>query len=184
MRANSIYRFASTTHATSGTVRPVARGKSLSTQKYLFPECLEGLCAPEAYRRWLHNKARSHSDRDRTRGNNTCTVEAYKVAIHQAVIASAGLDAYTGLPLRWDLISRYDNEESKRGGRKYKAVFGDLPTADHVGDGLGPADFRICAWRTNDAKSDLTHEEFVELCRAVLTHYENRPSTPTAEPPI
>ena len=26
---------------------------------------------------------------------------------------------------------------------------------DHVGDGLGAADFKICAWRTNDAKHDL-----------------------------
>jgi hypothetical protein len=26
----------------------------------------------------------------------------------------------------------------------------------------------ICSWRTNDAKSDLTRDEFVELCRKVI----------------
>ena len=43
---------------------------------------------------------------------------------------------------------------------------------DHVGDGLGDADFKICAWRTNDAKNDLTYSEFVALCRRVVEHFD------------
>jgi hypothetical protein len=74
--------------------------------------------------------------------------------------------------LRWDLISKYTNDESKAGKRAYKRTFADLPSVDHVGDGLGAPDFRICAWRTNDAKTDLSHEEFVSLCRAVVAHYD------------
>ena len=91
-------------------------------------------------------------------------------AIHGAVGASCGLDAYTGKPLRWESISTYCNDASSTGRRLYKKGFGDLPTVDHIGDGLGPADFCICGWRTNDSKNDLTYEEFVTLCEDVLRH--------------
>jgi hypothetical protein len=104
----------------------------------------------------------------------TATVESYKRAIHDAVMQSEGLDAYTGLPLRWELISKYNNDATTAGRREYKSKFADLPTVDHVGNGVGPPDFRICAWRTNDAKNDLSHEDFVALCRAVLDHYDRR----------
>jgi hypothetical protein len=46
------------------------------------------------------------------------------IAIHKAVVASAGLDDYTGQELAWDKISTYDNAKSKEGGRKYKKSFG------------------------------------------------------------
>jgi hypothetical protein len=143
-------------------------------QKYPLPDCLNGQCTFDAYRYWLARKAKAHRNRDRKRGNEECTIEAYKIAIHQAVVASDGVDSYTGRPLRWDLISQYDNDQSKAGKRKYKAQFGDLPTVDHIGDGLGAADFRICAWRTNDAKNDLTYEQFLELCRWVIAHSKAR----------
>ncbi|AHG91853.1 hypothetical protein J421_4316 [Gemmatirosa kalamazoonensis] len=145
--------------------------------KYPFPQCLSGLCQPPAYSRWLARKASAHRKRDRARGNQTATIEAYKSAIHAAVASSGGVDAYTGRLLRWDLISTYDNEASRAGKRAYKASLGDLPSVDHVGDGLGAPHFRICAWRTNDAKNDLSYTEFVELCRAVIAHHD-RVSTP------
>lgn len=110
----------------------------------------------------------AHIRRDRKRGNKTATNETYKIAIHHTVCASGGLDAYTGEKLDWHLISKYDNDASRKDGRKYKALFGMLPTADHVGDGMGPADFKICAWRTNDAKNDLTLKEFVEFRRKIF----------------
>ena len=31
------------------------------------------------------------------------------------MVRSNGIDAYTGRKLRWDLISKYDNDESKTG---------------------------------------------------------------------
>ena len=92
------------------------------------------------------------------------------MAIHEAVLASDGVDAYTGLPLDWHLISTYDNEKSREQRRTYKKGLGNLPTIDHVDDGLGAPDFKICSWRVNDAKHDLTMSEFVELCQQVLQH--------------
>jgi hypothetical protein len=137
---------------------------------YKFPEFLKRECDPRAYRRWLARKARAHVKRDRARGNVTATIEEYKQAIHRAVERCGGRDAYTGQPLRWDLLSQYNNAESKKRRRAYKKEFADLPSVDHVADGLGPADFVICSWRVNDAKNDLDLNEFRALCTAVLAH--------------
>jgi hypothetical protein len=84
------------------------------------------------------------------------------------------LDHYTDEALDWSLLSKYDNATSRQQRRAYKASFALLPTVDHVGDGLGPANFKICGWRTNDAKHDLTHEAFVELCRLVVARFDRR----------
>lgn len=120
--------------------------------KYPLPPFLSGVVSQEKYIRWLGRKAAAHIKRDKKRGNATAINEAYKVAIHRAVMESGGRDKYTGEELKWELISRYDNTESKKNRRHYKASFALLPTVDHVGDGLGAVDFKICGWRTNDAK--------------------------------
>ena len=83
---------------------------------------------------------------------------------------SDGYDCYTGEMLNWSLVGTYANSQSQQEGRKYKATLALLPTVDHVNDGLGPADFRICSWRTNDAKNDLTFDEFFELCKTVIRY--------------
>lgn len=135
------------------------------------PAFLDGVVTRETYVRWLQRKASAHLKRDRKRGNTVVTGSEYKRAIHKAVCASEGRDAYTNEPLDWNLISTYDNDESKQGRRTYKARFALLPTIDHLGDGTGLADFRICGWRTNDAKGDLSVDDFVALCiRVVAAH--------------
>lgn len=113
---------------------------------------MAGLIDQFIYERWLHRKAMAHVKRDRARGNTTATNEEYKLAIHQAVCASKGKDAYTNESLDWSLLSQYDNEQSKNHGRHYKKQFALLPSVDHVRDGAAAADFKICSWRTNDAK--------------------------------
>jgi len=140
------------------------------TKKYQAPSFLDGLHDQAAYERWLHRKAMAHVRRDRKRGNETATGAEYKQAIHAAVIESRGNDSYTGEPLDWSLLSKYSNDESKEFRREYKRLFQLLPSVDHVGDGLGPADFKICSWRTNDCKNDLSHEELVEFCKRVISH--------------
>lgn len=123
--------------------------------------------SPEAYERWLERKAAAHVKRDRGRGR-AATRPLYKEAIHAAVILSNGLDDYTGESLDWCLISTYRNEESKAGRHGYKSGFALLPTVDHIDAGATESSFRICAWRTNDAKNDLTPAQFIELCSKVL----------------
>lgn len=137
--------------------------------KRQLPEFLTGVVTAEQYARWLDRKAAAHVRRDRKRDFEAAGA-AYRDAIHQAVIASKGKDAYTGEDLHWTLLSRYDNEKSKAGRSVYKASFALLPTVDHLDTSSSATSFRICAWRTNDAKNDLSHESFLELCQKALRH--------------
>lgn len=141
------------------------------SKKYPLPTFLVGITDQAAYLRWLSHKAQTHVKRDRKRGNAAALCGAYRMAIHAAVITGEGRDSYTGEELDWRLLSRYDNTESSNGGRIYKHGFAKLPTVDHVGDGLGAADFRICGWRVNDAKHDLDIPAFLDVCKAVLQHH-------------
>lgn len=143
---------------------------AISHRKYERPKFLHPDVSQETYIRWLRRKADAHIKRDKKRGNTDVTREAYRIAIHNAVAESHGQDAYTREKLDWKLISKYDNKRSKLETRKYKAKFALLPTIDHVGDGKGEASFKICAWRTNSAKSDLSLPEFVKLCQKIVAH--------------
>lgn len=141
-------------------------------KRYQLPDCLIGKTDQETYERWLRRKASACARRDRKRCDWEITGENYRLLIHEAVNRSASVDHYTGEELRWDLISRYSNVESKAGRSSYKAQFALLPSVDHVPGADGRYDFVICAWRTNDAKNDLSHDEFVALCRRVVAHHE------------
>lgn len=140
----------------------------MTRRKYELPDFLGETCSQEHYLRWLQRKAATHVRRDRRRGNPEARQAEYKEAIHDAVLNDRNRDAYTGEKLDWSLICTYNNQESKRRGRAYKKEFALLPTVDHVGDGRGSPDFRICSWRTNDSKNDLDLAEFVALCRRVI----------------
>jgi hypothetical protein len=142
--------------------------------KYQLPDFLIGRCKPQAYLKWLSRKAVAHVKRDRKRGHETASRESYMKAIHQAVTKSGGLDYYTGEPLAWDIISTYDNAKSKEGRRTYKKSFWNLPTVDHFGEDLTANSFKICSWRTNDCKNDLSQEELIEFCQLVLAYYKKR----------
>ncbi len=137
-------------------------------RKYQLPSFLQGVITQEHYERWLHRRAMTHVRRDRRRGNESATDEEYKLAIHRAVENSQGKDAYTDEPLNWTLLSTYNNDDSKSEKAEYKKRSALLPSVDHVGNQTRPTEFRICGWRANDAKSDLSYQEFVDLCRRVL----------------
>ena len=124
------------------------------------------------YIRWLRRKAAAHVKRDRARATHAITGEAYRHAIHAAVTDHGVNDFYTGELLNWSLVSRYNNEDSKLGRSTYKAGFALLPTVDHVLTADGKWDFVICAWRTNDAKNDMSQAEFLDLCRRVIAYSE------------
>ena len=138
--------------------------------KHTMPPFLANAVSPESYERWLSRKATAHAKRDKMRGQSGVTRSLYKEAIHAAVLACQGRDTYTGEDLNWKLISTYNNERSKAGRHGYKASFALLPTVDHVAAGATEASFRICSWRTNDAKHDLSVDSFLDLCKMVLTH--------------
>ncbi|SMN10522.1 hypothetical protein SPBRAN_615 [uncultured Candidatus Thioglobus sp.] len=140
----------------------------MKQRKYQLPDFLTDSHEQDHYDKWLQRKSQSHLKRDRKRGNKSATGKEYKEAIHKAVCDCGGFDAYTGEKLNWGLLSKWNNNEVQEGRREYRRKFALLPSVDHVGDGIGQADFEICSWRTNDAKSDLSLDEFKELCRKVL----------------
>ena len=137
--------------------------------KYELPPFLEVTAVTrQVYVRWLHRKAQAHARRDSRRWRLTIGVSCYKQAIHRAVLESGGRDFYTHEELDWSLISKYDNRESQSQGVKYKKQFALLPTVDHADPESKQADFRICGWRTNDCKNDLTMTELREFCETFL----------------
>jgi len=143
------------------------------------PPFLEGQITLHAYERWLARKAAAHLKRDRKRGYENITAATYRDSIHEAVIRSNGNDTYTGEALEWQRISQYNNEDSKCGRHAYKAKFALLPTVDHIESAELTSGLCICSWRTNDAKNDLSHKSFLELCRQVL-EYAGYPVTKDA----
>ena len=120
------------------------------------------------YIRWLRRKAAAHVKRDRKRCDHEIIGREYRRLIHEAVTAHGTHDYYTGEELDWSLVSTYCNEASRAGRAAYKADLALLQTVDHVVGENGRYDFVICAWRTNDCKSDLDYLAFVELCRRVI----------------
>ena len=135
------------------------------------PAFLEGRLRPSVYERWLARKAAAHVKRDRKRGYQGVTGAVYRATIREAVVRSEGRDVYTGEELAWHLISQYNNDDESESGRhQYKAGFAMLPTVDHIDSSLSNSGFCICAWRTNDAKNDLSHQAFIDLCLKVLQH--------------
>lgn len=144
------------------------------TRKYELPAFLENIQTQEAYDKWLSRKAKTHVKRDRTRGNLVATVASYKIEIHRAVLESFGNDAYTGEQLDWSLISSYNNSDSKALKREYKKKFELLPSVDHVDNGISHANFKICGWRTNDCKNDLSEIELRSFCVKILKYHKER----------
>jgi hypothetical protein len=120
----------------------------------------------EDYQIWLDRKASAHRKRD----GNQFTKEQYKQAIHKAVVLSEGCDFYTGELLNWSLLGTFGREEN--GIKNYKKE-PKLPTVDHL-NGRSNIDllFVVTGWAVNDAKNDLSYEDFLTLCGKVLKHKE------------
>ncbi len=125
----------------------------------------------------------AHLIRDRKRFPPlTLAIESYRQQIHATVCDHGAHDFYTSETLDWSLASTYDNAASKAGETAYKLGFALLPTVDHVFEPDGSWRFVICAWRTNDAKNDMSHKDFVALCQRVVDHHQQK-SSPTNSSP-
>jgi hypothetical protein len=150
----------------------------MTKTKYRLPDCLKGKCDQPKYSKWLYRKARAHVIRDRERyGKVSCTIARYKAEIHDAVVNGGDRDFYTGEPLDWSLISTFDNNAAKAGRSAYKKKFWLLPTVDHTLDDQGRQKFVICSYKLNDAKGDLTHGEFHNVCEMVLKYRDRKKPT-------
>ena len=140
--------------------------------EYELPPFLENTRVKrEKYARWLHRKAQSHARRDNRRkepGQKKIFPSEYKQAIHRAVLDSKGRDFYTGEPLEWSRIGKYDNHKAEQEGLKYRRDLALLPTVDHEDPNAEEPVFRICGMQTNDCKSNLTVGELKDWCKKFL----------------
>lgn len=143
----------------------------MTNRRYAAPSFLNNLITQSHYERWLTRKAEAHVRRDRKKKQNI-SVASYKKMIHDAVCHSEGRDDYTGENLDWTLISKWRNDEAKKEGPTYKKQFALLPSVDHATGRVGDTHFKICSWRMNDAKNDLSIDEFIDLAKKVLGHLD------------
>ena len=96
-------------------------------------------------------------------------MQQYRLAIHEAVVASQGYDHWTGEWLAWELIGTYDTREAPSAGGEHKRKFALLPSVDQRSTTSEP-DVVICAWRTHDAMADMTPAELLHFCQLVVNH--------------
>ena len=113
----------------------------------------------------LRRKAMAVTRRDKRRGGKYNVKQAID-AIDEAFHRCNGFDPYDGSKLDPELLGEYKNDEAKAQGAAYKRRFAMLPTIDHVKAEPIP-DFQIVSWQTNDAKGDMTPEEFIAYCYRV-----------------
>ena len=116
----------------------------------------------------LRKKAVAITKRDKKRGGTYSVKEAIG-AIDRAFHRCNGFDPYDGSKLDPELFNQYNNNESKEKRAAYKRRFALLPTIDHV-KAEPVADFQIVSWQTNDAKGDMSPDEFIAFCRRVVHH--------------
>ena len=114
----------------------------------------------------LRKKAEAVTRRDKRRGGKYSVKEAIE-AIHQAFHRCNGFDPYDGSKLDPELLGEYKNDEAKAQRAAYKRRFAMLPTVDHV-TAKPVADFEIVSWQTNDAKGDMSPDEFIAYCHRVV----------------
>ena len=139
---------------------------------YPLPSFLAGRVTQKQYSRWLEGRASWLYSRDKKRGKAYAlkgTRSLYKSLIHFAVVDTGGFDPFTGDRLAWELIGTWTNTNiEERLPDSYGEKYALMPTVDHTDPDV--LEFEICSWKVNDAKGDMTPEEFVELCRCVANH--------------
>lgn len=105
--------------------------------------------------------------------------DEYFTAVFEALKNCAGIDYYTGDELNWK-ITLADKQAGTEPEKKEAASTEkrqERVTFDHInGRNLTKLKFVVCAGKTNDAKNDLTQDEFVKLCRAVVAFADEKQS--------
>ena len=118
------------------------------------------------YKQWLQRQAMIITKRDRKRGSSYRVKDAMD-AIHAAAHRSAGSDPYDGQPMNGPLLDA--NNQSLSSKADQLASIKRCPTVKHARGAL-ICDFEIMSRQTADAKGEMTAEEYLEHCRAVVQY--------------
>ena len=108
---------------------------------------------PDAYKRALNREALALTKRDRKRGGTYAVKEALR-AVHCAFHNCDGTDPYDGMPLDEDQLRR-------------------IPMVAHRNQ-EPIAEYEILSRQTYLAKSDMTADEYLNHCKAVVAFRETQ----------
>jgi hypothetical protein len=154
----------------------------MHSPKYPLPSYLTGTVSQKSYDIWLENKTANLYNRDKRRNLPYAVPGArqlYRDKIHEAAATKGRFDPFTGEPLRWDLIHKWDDPENKghiNAGKKFRL----LPTVDHVDPYSPILEFQICSWIINACKSDQTPGEFIKMCQDIVAYRAKNQGMPKA----
>ena len=121
---------------------------------------------PLIYKQWLQRQAMLVTKRDRKRGGSYRVKDAMD-AIHAAAHRSDGIDPYDGQPMNGPLLDADNPSFSSSTKADQLASIKRCPTVQHARGAL-ICDFEIMSRQTADAKGEMTAEEYLEHCRAVV----------------
>ena len=122
---------------------------------------------PDAYKRVLNREALTLTRHDRRRGGNYQVREAL-VAVHNAFHSRDGTDPYDGKPLDGEQLITINRSDQRGSNWSTKKHLQRMPTVGHLHQ-QPIAEFEILSRQTHQAKSEMTAEEYLNHCRAVVS---------------
>ena len=122
----------------------------------------------DTYKRMLNRRSVAITKRDRKRGGTYQVREAMD-AVHAAFHRCDGTDPYDGFPLDGGLLATDDNAAAKTDRISEEKRYSRVPTVDHL-DGEPVAQFEIVSRQTSVVKNEMTPDEYIAHCRAVVAH--------------
>jgi hypothetical protein len=145
--------------------KAVSKSVPVGFSHYPLPPFLQGVVSLKDYREWLDMKGHNLRLRDLKLKRPYAKVNpilAYKQKIHQAVLDGGQFDPYTGEKINWGLISR---EKTLNNVNFIDSGYAMHPAVDHI----NPEEFgfEICTWISNESKTCMTSDQFVDFCRKV-----------------
>ncbi len=149
------------------------------TFQYPLPPFLKGVVSQRGYCMWLMNKGENLRRRDIKLNRPYSKVNSetvYNQKVHQAVLDGGEFDPFTGEKLNWGLVSKERNMETESYTNDYLNTYALYPVVDHTNP--EEFEFEICSLISNECKSSLTPDEFVDFCQRVVDF--RGVTTPTA----
>ena len=121
---------------------------------------------PLVYKQWLQRQALTVTKRDRKRGGSYRVKDAMD-AIHIATHRSDGIDPYDGQPMNASLLVAENPTLNTCEEAQPQASAWRCPTVKHA-RGASICHFEIMSRQTANAKGEMSTDEYLEHCQAVV----------------
>ena len=122
---------------------------------------------PDDYKRVLNREARRLTKHDRRRGGRYQVKEAL-VAVHNAFHNCNGTDPYDGMSLAGEQLKPISGSDRLDINFTCKKHLRRMPTVGHLHQ-EPIAEFEILSRQTHTAKNEMTADEYLDHCKAVVS---------------